>query len=355
MDGFADPASRLSLLRTVVIISASCLIALAIRLAAGFLVPILIGLWITILCLPLTAWLRRRGLPRWAAITIPTAVLFLTSVVVVYFVVAWIADLDDQLPTYQARISEQRTNLNAWLNDHGISVPEDHVDEQVSANAIVSLVKAIVPSTLAVISGLGMAFLLFVFSLIEADDAKQRLEGALGASSPHLARLREYVDLVARAILLRAVLGLCTAFGDGILLKLVGVPHVGLWVVVSFVCSFVPYIGYWVAMIPPLLVALATQGVEGAVAVFFGYWLINGFFDSVIGPRFQGNRLNLSPALTIISVLFWGALLGAVGGMLALPLTLGIKLLVLDAFPESRWLSHAIEAGVRSETTAIDP
>src|SRR4051794_38537096 len=96
-------------------------------------------------------------------------------------------------------------------------------------------------------------------------------------------------------------------------------------------------------MVPPLLVAQAPIGTSASVTVFFGYWIINGFFDSIIGPKFQGKRLNLSPVVTIISVLFWGGIFGAVGGMIALPLTLGIKLLVLDAFPECRWLSQIIE------------
>jgi predicted PurR-regulated permease PerM len=334
------------------IIAAGCVIVIAIRLAAGFLQPIILGLWITTLFLPLVDWLRRRGLPRWAAIAIPIASLILCAVVVVYFVVAWIAELGHQLPTYQAQIAERRADLNAWLNDHGFAVPSDSVDQQISAGAIVSLLKKVLPTTLDAITGLAFAFLLIAFSLIESDAAKRRLAYALGPASPHLVRLREYIDIVAKAMLLRAVLGLGAALGDGILLKILGVPHVGLWVVVSFVCSFIPYLGYWLAMVPPLLVALATQGASAAVVVFFGYWLINGFFDSIVGPRFQGDRLNLSPVVTMVSVVFWGAMFGALGGMIALPLTLGVKLLLLDAFPESRWLSTVIEADVHPDTTA---
>ena len=322
-----------------------------LKLAAGFLIPILLGLWITILCIPIMDWLRRRGLPGWAAIGIPIVGLALSAIVIAYFVIAWIADIANDLPTYAEEIAARRADLNAWLTDHGISVPMRTLTRQISVESIVSLVEAVLPTTLAAISGLGFAFLLFAFSLLETDAAKRRLRYALGATSPHLAHLRSFVDVVAKAMLLRAVLGASAAIGDGILLLILGVPHAGLWMVVSFVCSFIPYLGYWIAMVPPVLVALATQGFGTAVAVFFGYWLINGFFDSVVGPRFQGNRLDLSPVVTMISVLFWGAMFGAIGGMMALPLTLGIKLLLLDAFPESRWLSTVIEADVAAETT----
>jgi AI-2 transport protein TqsA len=352
MDGPAEPFARFGLLRTVLIVAACCVAVIAIRLAASFLIPILIGFWITLLCLPLTDWMRRRGLPSWAAIAIPIVSLALGAVVVVFFVTAWIADLNDDLPTYEEQISERRVDLNTWLDDHGISVPSESVDQQISASTIVSLLEKVLPNTLDAISGLAFAFFLFTFSMIESDAAKRRLNYALGAASPHLVRLREYVDVVCKSLYLRAVLGLGTALGDGILLKLLDVPHIGLWIVVSFVCSFIPYVGYWLAMLPPVLIALATHGAGTAAAVFLGYWLINGFFDSVIGPRFQGERLNLSPVVTIISVLFWGAIFGAVGGMIALPLTLGVKLFLLDAFPESRWLSTVIEADVSTATTA---
>jgi predicted PurR-regulated permease PerM len=317
-----------------------------LKLAAGFLMPILLGFWITILCLPIVAWLRRRGLPGWAAIGIPIVSLALGAIVISYFVIAWIADFANDLPTYADEIAARRADLDAWLISHNISVPSDNLDRQISVESITSFVKVVLPTTLAAISGLGFAFLLIVFSLLEIDAAKRRLRYALGATSPHIAHLRSFVDLVAKAMLLRAVLGASAAIGDGILLLVLGVPNAGLWVVVSFVCSFIPYLGYWIAMVPPVLVALATQGLGTAVVVFFGYWAINGFFDSVVGPRFQGNRLDLSPVVTMLSVLFWGAMFGAIGGMMALPLTLGIKLLLLDAFPESRWLSTVIEADV---------
>src|SRR5262249_39794470 len=154
MDGAADPSVRSGLFRTVLIIAAVCVIVIAIKLAAGFLQPIILGLWITTLCLPIVDWMRRRGLPRGAAIAIPIASLVLCAVVVVFFVVAWIAELSDQLPTYQAQIAERRADLDAWLNDHGISVPDASVDQQISADELVSVAKKVLPTTIDAIAGL---------------------------------------------------------------------------------------------------------------------------------------------------------------------------------------------------------
>src|SRR5262249_49677124 len=149
--------------------------------------------------------------------------LVLCAVVVVFFVVAWIAELSDQLPTYQAQIAERRADLNAWLNDHGIAVPDAGVDQQISADELVSVAKKVLPTTIDAIAGLAFAFLLIAFSLIESDAAKRRLVYALGPASPHLVRLREFIDIVAKSMLLRAALGLGAALGDGILLTILDV------------------------------------------------------------------------------------------------------------------------------------
>jgi AI-2 transport protein TqsA len=213
----------------------------------------------------------------------------------------------------------------------------------------------VLPTTVSAIAGIALVLLIFTYALIETDATKRRMKHSLGEGNPNLLRLREFVDVVGDAMIARAILGLAAATGDGILLLVLGVPQVGLWVVISFICSFIPYIGYWLALVPPLIVALATQGFGTAVIVFFGYWVINGFFDSIIGPKFQGNKLNLSPVVTMISVMFWGSMFGAIGGMMALPLTLGIKILLLDAFPESRWLSLAIESDYKEPESQTAP
>jgi AI-2 transport protein TqsA len=334
------------LVKTIVLAAAICIVVYTLKIAAGFLIPILVGFWIAALCVPIVKWLEGRGVPRIAAAVLPAGTLLILLVVVGYLAVTWIASLADNIPEYQAAIAAQRADLIDWLVNHNVSVPADDVDGLVSLDRLVGLLDSILPTTINVLVGAVFVILMLGYVLVEREAVKRRLDRALGADSKHITHIHEFISAVSSAMAARAILGAAAAFCDGVLLLILDVPYVGLWVLTSFICSFIPYIGYLLAMVPAVLITLATQGAQEAVIVFFGYWIFNGFFDTLIGPKFQGNRLNLSPVVTIFSVLFWGNLFGAIGGMMALPLTLGIKMLLLDAFPEGRWLSQAIEADV---------
>jgi predicted PurR-regulated permease PerM len=125
----------------------------------------------------------------------------------------------------------------------------------------------------------------------------------------------------------------------------VGIDSALLWAVLSFVCSFIPYVGYWIALIPPMLVGWLQIGPSAALAVFFGYWAINSaLFDAIINPRVLGESLDLSPTVTILALLYWSWVLGPVGTFLALPLTVMVKMLLLERNTGSRWLATIIRA-----------
>jgi predicted PurR-regulated permease PerM len=95
---------------------------------------------------------------------------------------------------------------------------------------------------------------------------------------------------------------------------------------------------------PPLLLALLHNGPGAALAVFLGYWLINGTFDTLIGPRVLGETLDLSPTATILAMIYWSWVLGPVGSLLALPLTVMVKMLLLDRDSGARWIATVVGA-----------
>ena len=86
-------------------------------------------------------------------------------------------------------------------------------------------------------------------------------------------------------------------------------------------------------------------GILLALVVILGYSIINALFSNIVAPRLYGKGLNLSPVVTLVSILFWGWLLGPIGAMLSIPLTVLIKGLVLENYAETRWLALATSSG----------
>jgi predicted PurR-regulated permease PerM len=180
--------------------------------------------------------------------------------------------------------------------------------------------------------------------LIEVPAFEVRFRTALGDTSPDLARGTAFVHSISTFFAAKAVLGLGAAVGDLILLLIVGIDSAVLWAMVSFVCSFIPYVGYWIALIPPLLLGWLQIGPGAALVVFLGYWAINGTFDTLIGPRVLGDTLDISPTVTILALVYWSWVLGPVGSLLALPLTVMVKTLLLERDTDTWWLALVLGA-----------
>ena len=118
-----------------------------------------------------------------------------------------------------------------------------------------------------------------------------------------------------------------------------------LWVaIIAFLCSYIPTLGFWLAAIPPTILALLEFGPLQALIVFLGVVLINGFAENVIKPKYMGEGIDLSPFMIIFSVIFWAALLGPMGAILGVPVSLLFKELILEADDQNRWIAMMMSA-----------
>jgi predicted PurR-regulated permease PerM len=134
----------------------------------------------------------------------------------------------------------------------------------------------------------------------------------------------------------RAVLGAAAALADTVLLLVLGVPYAVLWGLMSFLFSFIPNIGFVLALIPPTVFALLEHGPPQAIAVVVGYVVINLAFDYVLQPRVMATSLELSPVVTVVTIVLWTLLIGPAGALLAVPLTIALRA-TLQPYPGAAW------------------
>jgi predicted PurR-regulated permease PerM len=149
--------------------------------------------------------------------------------------------------------------------------------------------------------------------------------------------MNTYASGVRRYMVVTTVLGAAQGLVNWAALAIIGVPGAALWGMLSFLCSFIPNIGYFIAIIPPLVFALLTGGWPMVIAVLIVYAVINGVIQSVIQPRVVGGAVALSQSITFFSVLFWALLIGPIGAILAIPLSLLVRALLIDSNPAAWW------------------
>ena len=124
----------------------------------------------------------------------------------------------------------------------------------------------------------------------------------------------------------------------GIALSIIGVDYPLLWGLVAFLLNFIPTVGSIIAAIPAILISIVQLGFPATWWTIGTYVFVNIAIGSVLEPRIMGKGLGLSITVVFLSLIFWGLILGPVGMFLSVPLTMLIKI-VLDNFPESRWIA----------------
>ncbi len=126
--------------------------------------------------------------------------------------------------------------------------------------------------------------------------------------------------------------------GDTIFLMYMGVDFALLWGLLAWFMGYIPSVGFIIALIPPVLMAYAQYGLQSAIIVAIGYILINGGVQNFVQPKVMGNSLKISPVVVFVGVFIWGYLLGGIGAILAVPMTL-LVVIIMENFEGTRPLA----------------
>ena len=319
---------------------------LAIQQFASIVAPVLLALVLVIAVHPLTGILRRRGLPMWLAKTV-TLIAVLGLVVGLAAAVALsIARLATILPEYEDDFAELVANARTWLASLGVGQDEiQAVLDQISLGKIAELAANILAGLATTFSNL--LFLLFViaFMAIDAAGFASRLSSVRRQRPEIVGALNTFVTGSRRYLAVATVFGLIVAVIDVAFLWLVGVPLALLWGLLAFITNYIPNVGFVIGVIPPALLALLEGGPRLMIIVIVAYSVINFVIQSIIQPKFVSDAVNISMTVTFLSLVFWTFVIGPIGAILAVPLTLLVKALLLDVDPSTRWMSSLLEGG----------
>jgi AI-2 transport protein TqsA len=348
-------SQRFSPLARALIGGACFVIVLAgMRAAADLVNAFLLAMVITVSVSPFLHWLIRRGIPEKLAAAI-LIILVLAIVVVLLFTVFLSAtQLVETFPEYGTRVEELKTDVERWLRARGIDLTETLTVEPLEPRQLVdAAIKALLYARDAV-SGWALMILLVVFMLGEAANYPQKVFDAYASDSDALTRMSRLNTEIRQYMFITSWSGLLMAIANAVLLYALGVPFALLWGVLSFFLGYIPAIGFIIALIPPTLLALLHQGGREAHFVIVGYSVIKGIVFSVLRPMVAGRKLNLSRLAIIASVVLWVWVLGPIGAMLAVPVTMIVKDVLLESSEDGRVLALVMSADTGTSTAPSD-
>jgi len=301
---------------------------------------------------PVMFGLKRKGAPTWVAFIATLLVLLAVLSIFVLIVLGAGKQFINALPEYSAQAESAQASFAAMLNEWGIEsagLDSDAISEVFNPSRVLEQTAKFTSGLVETFSNGILIGLFVVFMLVDAIRVPSKMASYLEVENPFILRLRRYTVLVRRYIGITTIVGFVTGFLDTILFVLVGVEFALLWGVVAFLFSFIPTIGFWIALIPPVTLAYLQFGLPTALLVFFGIVIINGFAENIVKPRYMGIGLNLSFFTVFFSVVFWSSILGSLGAILSIPLTLAFKVLVLEGDESGRWFFDLISDKKKTE------
>jgi predicted PurR-regulated permease PerM len=312
------------------------------------------ALIIAITVSPVMFGLKKKGAPTWAAYIATVLVLLAVLLIFVLIVVGAGQQFMNALPELSAQSESSQTSISSLLNAWGIDsigLDSGAMAGLFNPSAILDLTGKFISGLLDTISNGILIGIFILFMLVDAVAVPSKLASYLDAENQFILRLKRYTVLVRRYIGITTIVGLVTGILDTILFSLVGLEFAILWGIIAFLFSFIPTIGFWIALIPPVTLAYLQFGFPTALLVFFGIVIINGFAENIVKPRYMGIGLNLSFFTVFFSVVIWSAILGSLGAILSIPLTLAFKVLILEGDESGGWLFDLLSDKKRPETS----
>lgn len=342
--------SRTPLSRLLLTIASGVVVLAGMRAAGSVIGPIVIALLLTIAWSPASIWLRRRGWPPTVAAL--TGIVLGIIAIALFVLLIWssVGQLQDKLPEYQPRVEDIRQSIMRWLATLPFDTSRILSAEALQAGALLRYALGLIRGLTATAGTLGVLVLIMAFMMIEAVRYPEKLQDAISSSSGGGERLERFGQSMRSYVVINSIFGLAAGAINTVLLLSLGVDFAILWGVVSFLLSFLPNIGFLIALAPPAALALIQFGFARAAMVVVGFVTINFVIDTVLKPRFVGESLGLSPAVVVLSLIFWSWMLGLPGALLAVPLSIAAKFL-FENFDETRWMAHLMSDA--RPTTAV--
>jgi AI-2 transport protein TqsA len=315
----------------LVSLAAVFVVLFGIRATAPILNPILLAMVITITVLPIPGRLTHRGLPGWLALVLTILVVVLALALVIATVFFAVTKLAVELPAYLADAATTATQqLPAEVTGSEAEVSTTEFTIQLGP-----VVQGAIAITVELLVQFGMALFIFFFMISAAISLPGAARLGLDPRAPVVGRISTLTGDIRHYMTILTGINFLVGLGDTVFLMIIGVDYALLWGLLAWFMGYIPSIGFIIALIPPVIMAYAQYGLETAVVVLIGYVVINGGVQNFIQPKLMGQGLKINPLVVFVGLFVWGFLLGGIGAILAVPLTV-LVLTLMENFDATR-------------------
>ncbi|EGT5657328.1 AI-2E family transporter [Citrobacter braakii] len=322
----AKPIITLNGLKIVIMLGMLVIILSGIRVAADIIVPFILALFIAVVLNPVVQRMVKLRIPRVIAVSLLIIIIVMLMVLLLAYLGTSLNELARTLPQYRSSLVIPLKNLEPWLQRAGIGVSVDELVKYIDPNAAMTLVTNLLAQLSNAMSSIFLLLLTVVFMLLEVPQLPNKLKQMMSRPIEGMAAIQRAIDSVSHYLVLKTAISIVTGLVAWGMLAALDVRFAFVWGLLAFALNYIPNIGSVLAAIPPIAQVLVFSGLYDALVVFAGYLVINLVFGNILEPRIMGRGLGLSTLVVFLSLIFWGWLLGPVGMLLSVPLTIIVKI-----------------------------
>lgn len=338
----------------LVVLAAGFVVAFGMRLVSGLVGPVFLALVLTIAASPIRDLLTRRGAPYWVGTIAAALTVYVGMLTLAVLIVVSVAELASLLPQYASSLDSLLDGIKSWFA--GFNVKPEQISALTSSldlGKVGQLLTNLLGDIASIVTNLLFVLAVVLFTFVDARRFTEYL-GAISEERPaFVAAMSRFTAGTRRYLIVTTVFGAIVAALDTIFLWFVGVPGALLWGLLAFITNYIPNIGFLIGLIPPALLGLLAGGWGLFIAVVVVYSILNVVIQSLIQPKLVGDAVGLSATVTFLPLVVWALLLGGLEAVLAVPLTLLVKALLVDVDPRSRWVGGLL--GDHTTTPPTEP
>lgn len=325
-------------IRFLISAAALVLILWGVNQAQAVISLILVSGFLAIIGIPPFFWLIKKGVSSAISVLIVIASMIVVFLIVDLLIGLSIKSIIDALPVYQIRLQEQLISLKEFAADKGVTIDDEELLKFLSPETISKFGASLFSGLISIISSTVVILLTVSFVLLEASSFPKKLRTTIGDPKAVFPEFSRFVNDIKHYLILQTIVSLATGIIAGIWLTIMGVDFALLFGLLTFLFNYIPNVGSIIAISPAVVVTFIQYGIEKAIIVLVGYLLITLVTGSIIVPRILGQKLGISNLVVFLSLIFWGSLLGIIGMVLCVPLTMALKF-VLERSDSTKWIA----------------
>jgi len=330
------------------IVMASIIIVLAgIKLAATIIVPFLLSLFIAIILSPSYNFLKSKGLPDVLSIVLVIGVFLLLLAFIAKLIGTSVHSFSANIDLYSSKLITYYESLSKLGADFGLEIPVSEITTIFDSKQAMRFFTSIINGLGSVFTNGFVVILTVVFMLLESKNFIYKLRYA-DNNAEAIYHINQIFSQIKSYMVIKALISLLTGCMVWLFLSFMGTDYAFLWGVLAFLFNFIPNIGSIIAAVPAVLITLVQLGGFSALIVATFYIIVNITIGSILEPKVMGKGLGLSTLVVFLSLIFWGWLLGIVGMLLSIPLTIMAKI-IFAANENTKWIAIFLGNAENSE------